>query len=138
MGGGDFKIVVYTRESSSGTYEFFKDHVLNKKNFTSSALSLPATGAIVQSISQTKGAIGYIGIAYATKTVKELQVSFDKGKTFVAPSIATAKDKTYPITRPLYFYYNTSAESKVKPFINYILSVKGQAIALKGGYVPLN
>lgn len=138
VGGDDLKIIAYTRESSSGTYEFFKDHVLNKKNFTSSALSLPATGAIVQSVSQTKGAIGYIGIAYAINTIKELKVSFDKGKTFIAPSIETAKNKTYPITRPLYFYYNTTVENKVKPFINYILSAQGQAIVLKIGYVPIN
>ena len=137
VGGDDLKIIAYTRESSSGTYEFFKDHVLNKKNFTSSALSIAATGAIVQSVSQTKGAIGYIGIAYATKSVKELKVSFDKGKTFVAPSIAAAKNKTYPITRPLFFYYNTTVENKIKPFINYILSAQGQAIVLKVGYVPL-
>jgi len=138
VGGADLKIIAYTRESSSGTYEFIKDHVLKGKNFASSALSVAATGAIVQSVSQTKGAIGYVGIAYSSPAVKDLKVSFDKGKTFVAPSIATAKNKTYPITRPLYFYYTTSVEAKVKPFINYILSAQGQANVLKTGYVSLN
>lgn len=64
MGGDDRKIVVYSRETSSGTYEFFKESVLKNKNYMSSSLSMPATGAIIQSVSQTKGAIGYVGLAY--------------------------------------------------------------------------
>ena len=62
VGGADLKIVPYSRETSSGTYEFFKEHVLLNKNYKSSILSMPATGAIVQSVSQTKGAIGYVGL----------------------------------------------------------------------------
>ncbi len=137
VGGDDLKIVVYSRESSSGTFEFFKDHVMNKKNYASSVLSMPATGAIVQSVSQTKGAIGYVGLAYMDKEVKALKVSYDKGKTYIAPSLATAKDKTYPVVRPLYFYYLTTVEKSVKPFIDYILAAEGQKIVEQVGYVPL-
>src|ERR1043166_8111883 len=99
-------IVVYSRESSSGTYEFFKEHVMSNKNYATSVLSMPATGSIIQSISQTKGAIGYVGLAYVEKDVKAVKVSFDKGKVFTAPSMETAKNKSYPIIRPLYYYYN--------------------------------
>jgi phosphate transport system substrate-binding protein len=137
VGGDDLKIVAYSRETSSGTYEFFKDHVLNKKNFAANALLMPATGAIVQSVSQTKGAIGYVGLAYLEKDIKALKVSYDKGKTYVVPTVATAMDKTYPITRPLYYYYLTSIEKTVSPFVNYILSQEGQKIVLETGYVPL-
>ena len=49
VGGEDRKIVVYSRETSSGTYEFFKESVLDNKNYMSSILSMPATGAIIQS-----------------------------------------------------------------------------------------
>ena len=138
VGGDDQKIITYSRETSSGTYEFFKEHVLNKKNFSPSALLMPATGAIVQSVSQTKGAIGYIGLAYVEKTVKPLKVSYDKGKTFVAPSVASAMDKTYPITRPLYYYYLTSQEKNLSGYINFVLSPEGQKIVLATGYVPLS
>jgi phosphate transport system substrate-binding protein len=137
VGGDDQKMVVYSRETSSGTYEFFKEHVLKGKNFASSALLMPATGAIVQSVSQTKGSIGYVGLAYLEKEVKPLKVSFDKGKTFVSPTVETAKSKTYPITRPLFYYYLVSIEKTVSPFINYILSPVGQVLVLKSGYVPL-
>lgn len=137
VGGEDLKIIVYSRETSSGTYEFFKTNVLNMKNFASSALLMPATGAIVQSVSQTKGAIGYVGLAYVEKEVKALKVSYDKGKTFVSPTVATAMDKTYPITRPLYYYFLTKIEKTVSPYVNYILSPEGQQLVLKVGYVPL-
>lgn len=43
-------------------------------------LSMPATGAIIQSVSQTKGAIGYVGLAYVNKDVKPIHVSYDAGK----------------------------------------------------------
>jgi len=137
VGGADLAIVVYSRETSSGTYEFMKEKVLNNKNFLSTALMMPATGAIIQSISQTKGAIGYVGLAYINKSVKALNVSFDKGKTYVTPSMETAKNKTYPITRPLYYYYLNSIEKAILPFINYILSPEGQQIVLSAGYVPI-
>ena len=137
VGGANEKIVAYSRESSSGTYEFFKEHVLNKKNYATNVLSMPATGAIVQSVSQTKGAIGYVGLAYETKEVKILSVSYDQGKTYVAPSVAAAKDKSYPISRPLYFFFENSNSGKVKPFVDYILSEEGQKIVAEVGYVPL-
>ncbi len=137
VGGDDMQIVVYSRESSSGTYDFFKEHVMSNKNYASSVLSMPATGSIIQSISQTKGAIGYVGFAYVEKEVKALKVSVDKGKTFVEPSMATAKNRTYPIVRPLYYYYTASSEKLVKPFVDYCLSAEGQKIVEQVGYIPL-
>ncbi|TAL63281.1 MAG: PstS family phosphate ABC transporter substrate-binding protein [Bacteroidetes bacterium] len=138
VGGDDEKIIAYSRESSSGTYEFFKEHVLNNKNYGSTVLNMPATGAIVQSISQTKGAIGYIGLAYMEKTVKDVKVSYDKGKTYVEATVPNAQSKTYPITRPLYYYYLTKDAAKVKPLIDFILSADGQKIVGEVGYVPLS
>lgn len=137
LGGPDMKIIAYSRESSSGTYEFFKTNVLNNKNYASSCLLMPATGAIVQSVSQTKGAIGYVGLAYLNKTVDAVSVSYNKGKTYVEPSLANAKNKTYPIVRPLYFYYLNKAEKTVKPLIDFVLSTAGQDVVLKIGYIPI-
>lgn len=137
VGGADMKIVVYSRETSSGTYEFFKEHVLQNKNYTPSALLMPATGAIVQSVSQTKGAIGYVGLAYLEKSIKAIKVSYNQGKTYVAPSVVAAKNKTYPISRPLYYYYLSSVEKTVSPFVKFVLSPTGQQLVLKSGYVPL-
>jgi phosphate transport system substrate-binding protein len=136
VGGEDLTIVVYSRETSSGTYEFFKEHVLENKNYASTVLSMPATGAIIQSVSQTKGAIGYVGLAYVEKEVKAINISFD-GKTFVAPNMANAKSHSYPVVRPLFFYYLNTKEKEVKPFVDFILSAGGQKIVQEVGYVPL-
>jgi phosphate transport system substrate-binding protein len=137
VGGADMKIVPYSRETSSGTYEFFKEEVLKKKDYVAGILSMPATGAIVQSISQTPGAIGYIGLAYLDKKVKAVKVSYDGGKTFVEPSIANAKNNTYPIVRPLIYYYTENKASAVKPFVDYVLSKEGQDIVNKIGFITV-
>lgn len=137
VGGADMKIVVYSRETSSGTYEFFKESVLLNKNYKSSVLSMPATGAIIQSVKQTKGAIGYVGLAYLTKGVKALKVSYD-GKKFVAPTVANAKNKTYPVVRPLLYYYDAKkTNNKVKSYIDFVLSAQGQKIVSQVGYIPV-
>lgn len=136
VGGDDRKIVVYSRETSSGTYEFFKESVLKNKNYMSSSLSMPATGAIIQSVSQTKGAIGYVGLAYLSPRVKSLSVSYD-GKHFTPPTMESATDKSYPIVRPLYYYYNTENAGQVNPLISFILSPAGQEIIKKSGYIPV-
>lgn len=138
VGGEDLKIVVYARETSSGTYEFFKDHVMNRKNYAATCLNMPATGAIIESVAKTKGAIGYVGLAYLEKDVKAVGISYDKSGKFVKPTVATAKDKTYPVVRPLYYYYLSKSEKTVKPFIDYILSAPGQDIVEKVGYITLN
>lgn len=136
LGGPDMKIIVYSRETSSGTYEFFKESALKNKNYMSSSLSMPATGAVIQSVSQTKGAIGYVGLAYLSDRVKPIAISYD-GTNYVLPSLENGKKKLYPVVRPLYYYYNVANKEKVVPFIKYILSEEGQNIIKDGGYIPV-
>jgi phosphate transport system substrate-binding protein len=136
VGGEDLKIVPYSRETSSGTYEFFKESVMKNKNYLNGIMSMPATGAIIQSVSQTRGAIGYVGLAYLNGKVKAVAVSYDKGVTGVEPSVGNAKNGTYPIVRPLLYYYVSRSEEKVKPFIDYVLSPAGQKIAADAGFIP--
>lgn len=136
LGGKNMKIVVYSRETSSGTYEFFKESVLKEKNYMSHSLSMPATGAVIQSVSQTKGAIGYVGLAYINNRVKTIAVSYD-GKHFTQPTVENARRKTYPIVRPLFYYYNVRDKYKVTPYIKYVLSSDGQNIIKKSGYIPI-
>jgi phosphate transport system substrate-binding protein len=137
LGGPDLKIVPYARETSSGTYEFFKESVLKNRNYMNGIMSMPATGAIIQSISQTKGGIGYVGLAYLNNNVKPIHVSYDNGKTYTAPTVENAKNETYPIVRPLFYYYVAGVEKQVKPFIDYVLSFAGQEIVKKIGFVPV-
>src|SRR3569832_1619288 len=98
---------------------------------------MPATGAIVQSVSLTRGAIGYVGMAYETTGIKNISVSYDGGKTYVTPSIAAAKDKSYPISRPLYYMYDKTNKDRIQAFVDFALSDEGQKIVGEIGYVPI-
>ncbi|MFN8280616.1 MAG: PstS family phosphate ABC transporter substrate-binding protein [Saprospiraceae bacterium] len=138
LGGEDQKIIAYSRESSSGTYEFFKEHVMDNKNYAASVLNMPATGAIIQSVAQNKNAVGYVGLAYVDKNVKGVSVSYDQGKNYVKATIANARSNKYPVVRPLYYYYLTKDESKLKPFINFALSSEGQKLVTEIGYVSVS
>ena len=137
VGGEDRQIVVYSRETSSGTYEFFKESVLKLRNYMPAVLSMPATGAIIQSVSQTPGAIGYVGLAYLNPEVKALAVSYDGGGSYVDPTFDNARSKSYPIVRPLYFYYTKSNEAAVRPLVDYLTSDEGQAMVASIGFIPI-
>ena len=137
VGGDDMPIVPYARETSSGTYEFIKEYVLRNRNYMNGIMSMPATGAIIQSVSQTRGAIGYVGLAYLNSSVKAIHVSYDQGKTYVEPSVANAKNNTYPIVRELYYYYATRSEAIVKPLIDFVLSEEGQRIVAEVGFITI-
>ncbi len=136
VGGPDARIVVYSRETSSGTYEFFRESVLRGKNYMAGVLSMPATGAIIQSVRQTRGAIGYVGLAYLNRYVKPIAVSYDGGRTYVLPSIKTAMSRRYPVVRPLYYYYEKSQEARVRPFLDFVASPAGRKKTLQVGFLP--
>ncbi|NJO03840.1 MAG: phosphate ABC transporter substrate-binding protein [Bacteroidia bacterium] len=138
IGGPDMTLVSYARETSSGTYEYFKEVVLENREYAPSVLSLNSNGAILQSVSQTPGAIGYVGLAYLNDQIKALSVSFNEKDNFVAPTVENSKKKTYPISRPLYFYYLDQTRERIEPFLSFILSDKGQQIIKNLGYVPIN
>ena len=138
VGGADMRIIPYSRETSSGTYEFFKENVMRNRNYVNGIMSMPATGAIIQSVGQTRGAIAYVGLGYLNNnSIKALRVSYDEGKTYVAPSVENAKNETYPIVRPLYYYYDSSTEQRARPFINYVLSPAGQQIIADIGFITV-
>src|SRR5205823_9268056 len=102
LGGPDAKIIVYSRENSSGTYVFFKEHVLQNADYTQRAQAMPGTAAVVNAVSKEKFAIGYGGAAYA-KGIKIIKVKKDAAAKAIAPSDATVKDGSYALSRPLFF-----------------------------------
>ncbi len=136
VGGEDLRIVVYSRETSSGTYEFFKESVLQNRNYMPGVLSMPASGAVIQSVRQTRGAIGYVGLAYLNRYVKAVAVSYDGGGHYVCPSVGTALSGAYPVVRPLYYYYDASSEAEVKPFLDYLRTEEAREKMLTMGFIP--
>src|SRR5690625_3836776 len=136
LGGDDLKIIPYSRETSSGTYEFFKESVLNDKNYVNGIMSMPATGAIIQSVNQTPGAIGYVGLAYLHEDVKAISVSYD-GENIVLPPRENAKNNTYAVVRAISFYHSTDVNENVKKFIEYTHAPRGQKLIEEIGFITV-
>jgi phosphate transport system substrate-binding protein len=134
VGGADAPIVIYSRENSSGTYVFVKDHVLGGEDFAANALTLPGTAAVVNAVSKEKNGIGYGGAAYA-KGIKELKVK--AGAEEIAPSQENIQSGKYPLSRNLFFYVRGEPSGAVKQFIDFALSAEGQQIVTQVGYFPV-
>ena len=129
-------IIVYGRENNSGTYAYFKEHVLGKEDFAPEVLSLPGTAAVINAISKDSNAIGYGGVAYG-KGIRELPVAKDDKSPAVAPTMKNVMDGSYPISRTLYFYTAGKPEGEMKRFIDWTLGAQGQKICEQVGYYPL-
>lgn len=135
VGGPNAPIVLYGRESSSGTYDYFREHVLNKEDFAPAVQTLQGTAATINAVGQDRNGIGYGGIAYA-KEVRALAIAAE-GKPAVAPSEQTVADGTYPLSRKLFFYYPANAPERVTRFAQWSVTPEAQALVTKVGYFPL-
>lgn len=136
-GCGSGEIIRISRQSSSGTYEFFREHVLNKKDFRQGSRDMNGSKEVVDTVSGTPCAIGYSGMGYATPGVKMLKVAAKAGATPYAPTVENAQKKTYPIARPLFMYTLGNPEGEAKAYISWTLSADGQKIVEETGYVPV-
>jgi len=132
LGGDDLQIVLVSRDTSSGTFESWRDIVLKGEKVTPKAQLQASNGAIVQVVSKNRYAIGYIGIGYLDKSIKALQVNG------IVATPQTAISKEYPIARGLYMITNGEPTGETANFINYLLSRDGQVIVEKTGFVPLS
>ncbi len=136
LGWENQPIVIYGRENSSGTYEFFKKRVLDGDDFDPHVQTLPGTGAIANAVAQDKYAIGYGGIAYS-RGIKLLAAKETDNSPAVVASELTIADNSYPVSRDLYFYLVKEPQGRTKEFIDWILSDEGQSIAIEEGYFPI-
>jgi phosphate transport system substrate-binding protein len=132
VGGEDLKIVVISRDSSSGTFESWDHFVMKKAKVAPQAQMLASNGAIVTAVSKNRYAIGYLGIGYVNKSLKPLQVNG------ITASVQTALSKEYPMSRELYMYTDGDATGDVAKYIAFVKSAEGQKIVVKEGFVPLS
>lgn len=135
LGGSDAKIIVYGRENNSGTYTFFKDHVLGGADYVAGMQSMPGTAAVVNAVAKDPNGIGYGGMAYA-KGIRIIGVKKTANSPAISPSAETVGNGTYPLSRFLFMYTSKRPSGAVKEYIDWILSPEGQAIATQVGYFP--
>jgi phosphate transport system substrate-binding protein len=132
VGGGDLKIVVISRDTSSGTYEVWEEKVMSKENVYPGALLQASNGAVHQAVSKNKNAIGYIGLGYLDASVKALTVGNVQGTP------ESTLDGSFPISRPLYMFTEKWPAGDVANFLNFIIHPeKGQKMIKEIGFVPL-
>jgi phosphate transport system substrate-binding protein len=137
VGGHDSPITVYSRENSSGTYEFFKEHVLKGKDFAASTQSMPGTAAVLQAVAKDRNGIGYGGAAYGAGA-KHLFIKKETGSPGFEPSEETVMNGVYPIWRYLYIDVNPALDKgEVAAYLNWIRSDEGQKVVKDAGYYPL-
>jgi phosphate transport system substrate-binding protein len=135
--GTNNQIVVVGRDSASGTRTYFDETVLLKATPTKYMLEKNSNGAILQTVAQTPGSIGYVSIGFVSADVKPLPIWYNAQK-FVAPTIENVKTRNYPISRDLYVITNGKPTGLTGDFIKYILGPEGQKIVANEGYVPLS
>jgi phosphate transport system substrate-binding protein len=137
VGGPDAPITLYSRENSSGTYEFFKENVLKGADFAASAQTMPGTAAVLQSVAKDKNGIGYGGAAYGAGA-KHLKIKKDEGSPAIEPSEETVVNGTYPIWRYLYVYINPALDrGETAKYLAWMRSSEGQKVVKDIGYFPL-
>ncbi|WP_214041334.1 phosphate ABC transporter substrate-binding protein [Methanoculleus sp.] len=136
VGGSDEQIVVVGRDSASGTREFFSEAVMEGEDFVNTQLEVNSNGAMQQTVAQTPGAIGYVGLGYVDETVKALNLTVNG--TSLAPNQETVTSGEYPLARDLYMFTRGEPSGLAAEYINFILSDTGQQVVLDEGFVPLN
>ncbi|MBS4033204.1 MAG: PstS family phosphate ABC transporter substrate-binding protein [Ignavibacterium sp.] len=151
LGGPDMPITLYGRENSSGTYEFFKEHVLGRDengrqiDYAASTQVLQGTAALGEAVARDVKAIGYGGVGYFAERndVKILHVKQDENSPAISPSedgkvnYEAIWSGDYSISRYLYSFTNGEPQGALKNFIEFILSEEGQNLVMTMEYIPL-
>jgi phosphate transport system substrate-binding protein len=134
-------ISLYGRNSASGTYGYFKEHVLGKKDYKPTVKEQPGSSAVVQAVATDKFGMGYSGIGYKTADVKALKIKKDAKSPAVEPTAENCYDGSYPIARFLLVYVNHKPGMQMEPlraeFIRMMFSKQGQEAVIKDGYIPV-
>lgn len=136
-GCSDGKIILVSRQNNSGTYVYFRERVLGeKRDFVMGTKDMHGSKDVVDLVEHTPCAIGYSGLAYATPGIKMLKISEKDGGPAVAPTMAAAIDKSYPVARSLLMYTPGEPQGEVKAYMEWIKSDIGQCIVQSKGYAP--
>ncbi len=136
VGGRDERILLYGRENSSGTYAYFKEHVLENADYYPTTQTLPGTAAVINAVAKDVRGIGYGGIAYL-KGVKALKVKKNASTPGVEPTLDNVQKNVYPISRFLYWYIAGQPKDQIKKLADWVVSAEGQSVVANVGYYPL-
>ena len=131
VGGPDQEIILVTRPSTSGTRALFTELALaGKEEASNKSLETDDSGTLLQSISQTKGAIGYIALSYLVNNKDVVALGIDG----VAPTLENTYNGTYPVWGYEHMYTKGEPTGAVKAFLDYVVSDEYGVEIEKQGY----
>jgi phosphate transport system substrate-binding protein len=132
---------LYGRNSASGTYGFFKEHVLKNGDYKDTVKEQPGSASVVQGVTEDRFGMGYSGIGYKTSGVRAVPLSESATSSPSDGSYEDVKSAKYPLWRFLYIYINKAPGKSLDPivgeFVKLIFSKEGQDVVVKDGYMPL-
>lgn len=132
VGGKPGAISVYTRNTSSGTYSDWKELAMKKRDYAPSAQKMAGNEQIAAEVGKNANGIGYVGLAYLK--AEGIRAAAIDG---ILPEAGTVRAKTYPYSRPTFYYTNGEPQGDAKSFVEFTLSAKGQAIVSQVGFVSV-
>lgn len=130
LGGRDEPIAVLIRPPNSGTYLYFREHILEDAEYSAAAAVVPTTAAVAEAVSRRINAIGYGGIAYGD-SIYHCRING------IPPTDSAVRYDLYPLTRYLYLYTVDRPSGAKQHFLNWVLGKEGQEIVKSTGYFPL-
>lgn len=134
--GGE--ITVYSRQSTSGTYVYFNNIVMDGEDWADGALFMSGSSALAEGVVNDKGGIGYSGVGYVREGLKAVNVALDEDSKYFTPLEKENIDSgNYPIARPLFFYTNGLPEGLTLEYLEWVLSPAGQQVISKQGFYEL-
>ncbi len=140
VGGQDHAIVLYGRQSTSGTYAYVQEVVLLKGSYSSAMQQLQGNNQIVSAVQQDQYGIGYVGIGYAKSAtgINLLELKKDASSPAISPLNQTAVlTQKYSLSRYLYLYTNGVPSGAIKDFMTWVIGTDGQNIATVMGFYAL-
>lgn len=148
VGGPDLSIVLYGRQPTSGTYQYFEEVVLKKgkaggSEYSATMKQQTGNQQILSQVEQDPGAIGYVGVGYAKQggsNIHVLDVQKNSTSAAYSPLDETAVlDQSYALSRYMYLYADGAPTGAVKDWIEFVLSSSGgQKIATDAGFYALS
>lgn len=140
LGGIDRRVAFFNKEPGRGTWEVFT-HWLYGDSKKAPPVNFPEVGGNEETrnkVASTRGAISQLSASWADgKTVFALGIIADSGET-VLPTSSNIANHSYPMSRPLFVVTNGEPLGDAKLFIDFLLSVRGQALVRKHGYLSLD
>ena len=134
VGGNDAQVVFIGREAGSGTRDGFES-ITGTEDACVLAQELNSTGAVIEAVRTTPGAIGYASLS-AVEGQEGITVLTVGG---VAPSEETVLDGTYAIQRPFVFATRTdeALSDAAQAFFDWATSEDANSLIESAGAVPV-